>query len=172
VYRWTNGDGEVHYSNDPGDAPAGAQTERLPDYPSDAPPTGLVVEGTSARSAQEANEVGGSQGDVQSQAQAEVDTERMELEHEYRRKRAQLVDIERQIDGLTKAQGDAPRIGEEAVRAFDERNQKAVELQVERHKLVKEMDGVRARYADLERRALEAYGGQLPSWWKALPDSP
>jgi len=121
---------------------------------------------------QQAGDVGRYKGGAESPAQAEVDTERMELQNEYRRKGDQLADIERQIDALTKAQGDAPLIGEEAVRAFDERNQKAVKLQVERHKLAEEIDKVRARYADLERRALKAYGGQLPSWWEELPDLP
>ena len=175
VYRWTDVRGEVHYSGDPNDAPAGVQAERLHDFPSEALPTQPVGKGTADHGVQEANEPAeGQEIGTGPSTQAEVDTGRIELQNEYRETRARIADVERQIDALTRAQEDpsTAHVGEEAVKAFDQRDEKAVKLQVERQRLAKEVDKIRTRYADLQRRALAAYGGRLPSWWEELPDSP
>jgi hypothetical protein len=61
----------------------------------------------------------------------------------------------------------APEAGEQAVTDFEQRKAMELRLQGERSAVTKQVDEMRARYADLSRRAAQANGGQLPVEWKA-----
>jgi hypothetical protein len=152
VYRWADERGEVHYSHVPDHAPAGAV----------APPTAAArrtpVAGTAA-----------GQGEVAEApvaAPASLDIERYQLQGQYREAKARLAAIDEQLRVLAAADAAAPEAGEDAVVDLETRSAKEIALQRQRREVTKQLDGVRARYADLCREAARAHGGEPPAGWE------
>ena len=156
VYRWTDAQGGIHYSNVREDVPAGVEVERLPD--GKLPAASAQAAGAGALGAAEA-------GDPPA-APANLDVERFELQRRYREANDRLTAIDQQLKGLAAAIEGAPEGGEDAVANLEARDTRELALQRERATVVKQIDELRARYADLCRRARATTGGELPVDWE------
>jgi len=159
LYRWTDERGGMHYSNVREDVPAGVQVERLPDGapPSSATPAPTQAAGPPA---------GAEAAAPPAVAPAGLDIERFELQRRYREAKDRLTAIDGQLKTLAAAIEGAPEGGEEAVVNLEERDAKELALQRERGAVTKQIDEMRARYADLRRQAAQANGGELPVEWE------
>jgi hypothetical protein len=152
VYRWTDERGRVHYSNLRENIPAGVQAERLPDAPL-----------PSAPAVRAPTETGVSNSPAV--APASLDIERFELQRRHREARDRLASIDAQLKTSAASIEGALEAGEGAVTEFEQRKAKELHLQRERSDVMKQIDEMRARYADLSQRAAQANGGQLPVEW-------
>ena len=157
VYRWTDQRGEVHYSNVPEDAPAGAEVERLPGG-SPAGPGAPVGAGP-------ADAASGSAQPTGTPAPAGLDVDRFQLQHRYREAKRRLTDTNARLAALAAAQKAAPEASETAERDMEERDTREIALSKERDALTAQIDGIRASYADLCRRAAATNDGKLPVGW-------
>jgi hypothetical protein len=156
VYRWTDAQGGIHYSNVREDVPAGVEVERLPD--GTLPAASAPAAGAGAVGAVEATDP--------PVAPASLDVERFELQRRYRKASDRLTAIDQQLKALAAAIGGAPEGGEDAVANLEARDTQELTLQRERAALSKRIDGMRTRYAELCRQARAANGGALPVDWE------
>jgi hypothetical protein len=158
LYRWTDAQGGVHYSNVREAVPAGVQVERLPDaVPPDA-------EGPPAAAAGVAGGTGAAvPADV---APASLDVERFELQRRYREATDRLAAIGKQQKALATAIEGAPEGGEDAVGTMEGRDAKLLAFERDRDTVTKQIEELRTRYADLRRRAAAANRGTLPVDWE------
>jgi len=157
VYRWTDAQGGIHYSNVREDVPPGVEVERLPDG---------TLPAASAPAGAGAGALGAAEATNPPVAPANLDVERFELQRRYREANDRLTAIDQQLKALAAAIEGAPEGGEDAVANLEARDTRELALQRERATVVKQIDELRARYADLCRRARATTGGELPVDWE------
>jgi hypothetical protein len=202
IYRWVDEDGQVHYSNAPSRMESREEPVVVP-LPSGAParPEAIVPEdggetapGEAEGAAEPATPAGGTAapgvlppapgagatGGAPSNAPAlgtpaQTTLARVSLERDYRRARARLGEIDRELADLAAArtrfavEGPAAVGGLAAVEAPYVRSPEEMALLQEREALSARLDDIRARYAALRSQVAAQHGGKPPAIWQELP---
>jgi Domain of unknown function (DUF4124) len=175
VYKWTDKDGRVHFSNvSPGSDAAGGDTGAVQGVeaksPEGEPPAAAPAERT-AQAGPEASapaESSSSSAISEEAFSANASVTRMRLKRELTAAKQQSQEIADKLAALKKEDQLASQVGIEMLqRAYgpkqSEFNQEETLLK-EKQKADKRVEEIRKQYADLHDEAVKRFGHQ-PSWW-------
>lgn len=194
IYRWVDENGEVHYSNAPSRMQSREEPVRVP-VPAETPAAseqlapedgggetgagggeaaGESVTDATAPDAVAPNAAAGGGEAPPLGTAAQTTLQRISLESDYRRARARLKEVDRELAELAAArtrfavEGPPSVGGEAAVDAPDVRSPEEIALEEERQALVARLDDIRARYTTLRGQVAAQYGGKAPAIWQDL----
>jgi hypothetical protein len=180
VYKWTDKDGKVHFSNvgpgaegstDEGSGVTGIEAQST----APAEPTGEVAaasEEPAATAPQEPAASGDSSSSISEEAfssQASATRSRLKRELAAEKEKAQQAD--EKLDALKKELDQPTRIGLEVLqKAYGPDQRVGSEedaLRKQKRDAEARMEAIRKQYADLQAEAVKRFG-QQPSWWLPL----
>jgi Domain of unknown function (DUF4124) len=182
VYKWTDKDGKVHFSNvgpgaegstEEGSGVSGIEAQGA--EPAPAEPTGDVAgapEEPLAAAPQEPDASGDSSSTISEEAfSSQVSATRMRLKRELAAAKEQSQQADEQLAALKKELNEPTRIGLEILqKAYgpDQRiGSEEDALRKQKHDADARIEEIRKQYADLQAEAVKRFGHQ-PSWWLPL----
>jgi hypothetical protein len=174
VYKWTDKDGKVHFSNVGPGAEGSAEEgsgvtgiEAQSTAPEATAPTGEV-----AAASQEPAASGDSSSSISEEAfSSQVSVTRSRLKRELAAEKEKAQQADEQLAALTKELDQPTRIGLEILqKAYGPDQRLGTEedtLRKQKRDAEARMEAIRKQYADLEAEAVKRFGHQ-PSWWLPL----
>ncbi len=182
MYKWTDKDGKVHFSNvspegnatavESDSSPAGVEA-RSPESPSsDNPTADAIAAGASAPAPAASSGGSGSSGDsIADEAfSTKASSTRLRLKRELASAKEQAQAANDKLDALRADRSKPKPFGYEAMMAaYDPKNGEAQEdaLRKEKETADKKVEDIRKQYADLHAEAVKRLGSE-PSWWLPL----
>jgi hypothetical protein len=182
VYKWTDKDGKVHFSNvgpgaegstEEGSGVAGIEAQSTEEAPT--APTGDVAtasEEASATAPQEPAASGDSSSAISEDAfSSQVSATRMRLKRELAAAKEQSQQADEELAALKQELDQPTRVGLELLqKAYGPDQLVGSEedaLRKQKRDADARIDEIRKQYADLQAEAVKRYGHQ-PSWWLPL----
>jgi len=162
IYRWTDGKGQLHFSNVPaGTAEQGGLVSEEQAPPVDTASATRDPEGAAAEETPQ-------QADASSQASLR----RQEIEREFRQTKAEVQEIDRQLAEMarlrTRFAKGTEATGGLGTRAENVRTPEEEQLIAKRAQLTKHADELKGQYDDLHADVTRTFGS-TPDWWVDLP---
>jgi hypothetical protein len=181
VYKWTDKDGKVHFSNvgpgsegstEVGSGVAGIEAQST--APAESPPTGDVAAAPEEPSTppQEPAASGDSSSSVSEDAfSSQVSATRSRLKRELAAEKDKAQQADEQLAALKKELDQPTRIGLEVLqKAYGPDQRVGTEedtLRKQKRDAEARIEDIRKQYADLQAEAVKRFGHQ-PSWWLPL----
>jgi hypothetical protein len=182
VYKWTDKDGKVHFSNvgpgtegstEVGSGVTGIEAQST--APAEAPATGEVAtapEEPSAAAPQEPSASGDSSSSISEDAfSSQVSATRSRLKRELAAEKEKAQQADEQLADLKKELDQPTRIGLEVLqKAYGPDQRVGTEedtLRKQKHDAEARIEEIRKQYAELQAEAVKRFGHQ-PSWWLPL----
>ena len=174
VYKWTDKDGKVHFSNvgpgaegstEEGSGVSGIEAQS-------ATPAPAAPEEPSAAAPQEPAASGDSSTSISEEAfSAQASATRMRLKRELAAAKEKSQQADEQLAALKKELNQPTRIGLEVLeKAYGPNQEVGSEVNTllkQKHDADARIEEIRKQYADLQAQAVKRFGHQ-PSWWLPL----
>jgi hypothetical protein len=172
VYKWTDPNGKVHFSNV---SPEGESSTQEPAAPA---PQGIEAQAPAGEGAEPSAPPSGSDSSAQrsgahsdlseDQFSAQVSTTRMHLKRELSQVKQQSQEAGDKLAELKKERDEPTRMGIELLqKAYgpeEHASSEEEDLRKQKEKADRRADEIRKQYGDLKDEAVKRFGHQ-PSWW-------